>query len=246
MANPYQETKNALSYADFLDSKNGQIQQKLLFEALLDALPPPPFRVLDAASGTGWLGALLKQKNYDVLACDGSPLLVSLAKQRHPELEFSHADLLSDLPYPPGFFDAVILNMAAPDLDNLESAFKKLCGPLKTGGLLILTVPNPKLTFPVKVWKRGPLNFLLGKKPNLKDFRPYKTYKNIRRKFSGGANITSNFYTLEDYESAALSAGLTRPKITEIKSQTDSSKFDLNYQMFRYPLILMLQFVKNS
>ena len=244
MENDYQDIKNAQNYADFLDSTNGQIQQKILLKAILKSLSPSPESVLlDAACGTGWLAAELKNTFPKTYACDSSKTLIDLAKHRHSAVEFSHADILTQLPYPDGFFDSIILNMAAPDLNNLSLAVKNLTLKLKMGGNLIITAPNPYLTFPVAVWKRSLLDVLLFRKPNIKIFDNHFKSKPISREFNG-KKIDSNFYTLTDYFTAATNSCLNLINFIELKSQTDSPRFDLNYQMFRYPLILLMDFKK--
>ncbi len=244
MESAYQELKAAQIYVDFLASPNGQIQQKILEEAVLSALPDSKESViLDAACGTGWLANNLKPRYPKTYACDSSSTLIAIGKSSYPAVEFSHADLLKKLPYPAGFFDAVVLNMAGPDISNLGVAIKNLTGKIKPGGKLIMTVPNPYYSFPAAVWKRSISDILMMRKPHLKINDQYFGKQTIVREFNG-QKIASNFYTLDDYSSAAASAGLCAEKIKELKSQTDSPRFDLNYQLFRFPLILMMEFKK--
>lgn len=243
MENGYQEQKTAQNYIDFLESTNGKIQRAMLLQAIMAALPAGDVSILDAACGTGWLAAELKPRYPKIYACDSSGPLIAHGKQRYPAVEFSHCDVSAELPYPAGFFDVIILNMAGPDIADLEAAMKNLAAKIKMGGRLIMTIPNPYYTYPVAVWKKTMLDVLLGRKPRLKISDEYKTQKNITREF-GDKTIASNFYTLNDYTSAAKESGLNLNNITELKSQTDSGRFDLNYQMFRYPLILLLEFSK--
>lgn len=244
MRNDYQDLKNAQIYTDFLDSANGIIQQKILAESIIKALPASPEAlILDAACGNGWLAAQIKPSRPKTYACDSSGTLIAIGKTRFPAVEFSHADLLKELPYPPGFFDAIILNMAAPDISDLIPALKNLAIKLKPGGQLLITVPNPYYTYPAAVWKRTLNDIFLFRKPRLIIDKEYFGPTQITREFNGH-KIASNFYSLNDYFSAAASAGLTLHRFTELKSQTDSAEFDLNYQMFRYPLILLMEFKK--
>ncbi len=244
MSNGYQNPKKAQIYEDFLASTNGQIQREILTKALLSALPSSPqTAILDAASGNGWLAADLKNIYDKVYGCDGSAALISSARQRYKAVEFSHCDLCGDLPYPAGFFDAVILNMAAPDIEDLNTAVKNLTGKLKFGGKFLMTIPNPYYSYPVAVWKRSLIDVLLFRKPQLKINRSYFGPKEIQREFNG-KKIDSHFYTMSDYLGPAGNAGLGLTKIHELKSQTDGKQFDLNYEMYRFPLILMLEFKK--
>ena len=252
MENAYQDPKAAQNYIAFLDSPNGKIQRWILQDAILKALPASSdITILDAGCGIGWLADKLISDNHKTYACDSSTALINEGKSRYPKVEFSNAGLQNSLPYPDDFFDCVILNMAASDIADLAAVMKNLSAKLKTNGKLIMTIPNPFYTYPVAVWKRSPLDILLGRKPTLKIVKPYQQYKNIALSFGGdqkrqNVKIISNFYTLGDYQASASSAGFCPAKITELKSQTDSLQFDLNYQMFRYPLMLILEFSKCS
>lgn len=242
--NGYQEPETAKNYIDFLGSINGQIQQNILFAAISKTLPSSAETVmLDAACGTGWLASRLKPGYPKIHACDESLALIDYGKQHYPETKISRADLAGALPYNDGFFDVVILNMAAPDLENLDQAMKNLGAKLKINGKIIMTVPNPYLTFPIAAWKRSVFDVLLRRKPSLKIAGNYFGPKKISREFAGN-KIPSHFYTIADYLTTAKQAGLIFERLAELKSQTDSKEFDLNYQMFRYPLIWLLEFRK--
>jgi SAM-dependent methyltransferase len=244
MGNTYQDQKTAADYLAFLASANGKIQQQILFNAIAAALPPAAETViLDAGCGPGWLAGKLKSRYLKIYGCDASEYFINIAKTQNPQAEFFTADVTASLPFLDNFFDIIILNMSAPDIADLPSGLLNLSARLKKGGRLIMAVPNPYCTYPVAEWKRTPADVLLGRKPRLKINGPYLNQKNIVREFEG-KKIASNFYTLQDYLDASSRAGLTIHRLTELKSQTDSNQFDLNYQMFRYPLILLLEFKK--
>ena len=58
---PYQDPPTAIKYLDFLNSANGQIQQRVLTDAIFSCLPKnADAKILDAACGPGWLSANLK------------------------------------------------------------------------------------------------------------------------------------------------------------------------------------------
>jgi len=245
MINAYQETGTAIKYLDFLNSQNGQIQQNVLYEAILPHLPKnPTTKILDAGCGPGWLAGRLQKHFKTMEACDSSPLLIKFAKTRYPEAVFKEAGLEKPLPYPPAYFDAIILNMVGPDLQNLNPALKNISEVLKPNGKLIMTVPNPGLSFPAAVWHRSLMDRIFGRKPKLLIKNPPQGGVNINREFCPGAKIVSYYYTLNNYVQAAKNSKLEQTTIAEIKSTTDSRKFDLNYQLYRYPLLLLLEFKK--
>ncbi|MFA5990960.1 MAG: class I SAM-dependent methyltransferase [Candidatus Doudnabacteria bacterium] len=247
MLNAYQDANSAIKYLDFLNSPNGQIQQNILWQTISLRLPhDPESKILDAGCGPGWLTTKLHKLYSNIQACDSSELFIKFAKSHNTNIPFTQAGLLESLPYPENYFDTIILNMVGPDLANLDLAIKNISVVLKPGGVLIMTVPNPKYSFPAAVWKRGFLDILLRKKPKLIFQTPPPVGQKIQREFSYQGFIPSFYYTLENYQKAARSAALTQTHMEEIRSLTDSKKFDLNYQLYRYPLLLLLEFSKLS
>lgn len=243
----YQEFGPAIKYLDFLNSKNGEIQKAVLFKAINSRLPKGhKIKILDAACGNGWLSGMLKKEHFHVDAFDASEFFIQFAKSFHKDINFKVADIEKPLPYQKHAYNVVILNMVGPDIKSLRAAFKNLSLVLKPGGKLIMTIPNPKFTYPAAVWKRGILGFLLLQKPQLKLKTPPLAGEKIKREFGKNLKIDSYYYTLDSYIQNAHSAGLQLKENFAITSKTDSPDFDLNYQLFRYPLLLLLEFEKTS
>lgn len=241
----YQDLQTAFKYLEFLNSNNGEIQQQVLYRAIKQRLADNQQAIiLDAGCGPGWLCGLLKKKFDTIFACDSSEFFINFARTNYSGVDFKVASLNNSLPYQPNAFNFVILNMVAPDLSNLDGAFKNVAVVLKTGGKLLITIPNPKLTYPAAEWKRNLLDVLLLRKPKLKIKNPPNSGQKIQREFGQGVKIDSYYYTLENYITAAKYGGLKLVDTIEIKSQIDSPEFDLNYQLYRYPLILLLEFTK--
>ncbi len=240
----YQDTQTAQSYLEFLNSPNGQIQQEVLFKAIRSRLPGPGgIAILDAGCGPGWLTNKLKLEYDKVEGCDNSDYFIDFAKIRYPNIDFKLAEMDQVLPYQKHSFDFVILNMVGPDLNHLTHTFMNLSNLLKPKGKLIMTIPNPGLTYPAAVWKKSWWDGLLGRKPKLKIQSPPTPGIEIEREF-GDTKIKSHYYVLADYATKASKADLMLKATVEIKSPTDSPEFDLNYQLYRYPLLLLLEFEK--
>jgi len=91
-------------------------------------LIPPGQRVLELGSGEGDLIASLKPSKG--IGVDFSPELISRARNKHPEIEFSQQDVQElDLP---GTFDYIILSDLVNDLWDVETVFERvarLSGP---------------------------------------------------------------------------------------------------------------------
>lgn len=241
----YNDTESAKNYINFLNSLNGKVQQRVLSDAIFKCLPKDhTLSILDAACGPGWLTQTLSAAYPTIQGFDSSDELITQAKKNYPTLSFTASDISNPLPYQKESFDIVILNMAAPDISNLETAFANIFSVLKKNGHYIMTVPNPYYTYPIAVWKRSLLDVLLFRKPKLIIETPYKQAKNIVRDFGNDIKFISNFYTLGDYLDAAKKVGMQLQEVQEIKSSDDSKNFDLQYQLYRYPLFLMLEFKK--
>ncbi len=240
----YKDKIAADNYINFLNSKNGKIQTGLLFKYIKNTLNKPK-KILDAGCGSGWLLEKLKNEltETEIFACDYSNELLTIAKNNNPELNIRLLDLEENLPYEKEFFDIVIMNMVAQDTNSLEKVFQNISQILKTDGELIITIPNPYYSYPVAEWKRSIIGKILRFKPKILIKKPYHKALSINRKFSNGT-IESNFYPLETYINRARNSGLIIDDYNEIKSYEDSNDFDLKYQSFRYPLILLLKFKK--
>ncbi|HVY67373.1 MAG TPA: methyltransferase domain-containing protein [Patescibacteria group bacterium] len=242
MNGAYQDAAAAGAYLDFLASENGLIQQETLYRAIKDRLPPGPgAAILDAGCGPGWLAGRLRQDYPAVQACDASGFFINLAKNRYPNVNFQLADLAGALPYGPASFDFIILNMVGPDLADLDQTMSGLKPLLRPAGRLLLTLPNPDLAYPAGEWKRSWLDVLLRRKPKLK-LKKTAPAAAVQREFGGGRTISSRHYPLADYLAAAAKGGLHLAAKAELTSAADSPRFNLTYQLHRYPLLLLLEF----
>jgi ubiquinone/menaquinone biosynthesis C-methylase UbiE len=240
----YNSSSGAQEYINFINSENGLIEQEVLYKAVSARLnQKDPHGILDCCCGTGWLTAMLAKNFGSTQGCDASPDLIAYAKKKYPGLEFQVQDATKSLPYDKEIFTEVVVNMAAHDLENQPAAFQNIFQVLQTGGKLILTIANPYYAYPVGVWKRGIWGRLLFRKPELK-IRPYNIFRSQERKFTWGLHITPYFYPLSEQINNALQAGFTLTYFEDIKMGEDSKKFNLQYQLYRVPYMLLLEFKK--
>lgn len=117
--------------------KNPYYWQEL--HRLVATLVGPARRVLEVGCGLGDLLAALPAER--AAGIDVSPRMVRNARERHPALEFSVADVERD-PLPKGPFDAVILSDAIGHLDDIQRALERLQSVLAPGGRIIVTYYN--------------------------------------------------------------------------------------------------------
>ncbi len=242
--NPYNNSESAQGYLDFLNSKNGQIQQLILLEALLKKIGTNRnAKILDAACGSGWLAGNLATQNFKASGFDNSKALIAHAKKQFPEVNFTVADITQPLPYADNSFDTIILNMAATDLSKPETSYLHLAKTLKNDGTFLITIPNPYYAYPIGIWKRGIIGRLLRRKPKLKlRALPYNS-KELLPSWDP-KHPTSHSYSLPDHITTITKAGFQLNDLTELRTTEDSPDFNLQYQLYRYPLILLLEFKK--
>lgn len=121
-------------YAGFFGAVTGR-----LVEPLLDlARVGPGTRVLDVASGPGYVAAAAARRGATVSGVDVAEAMVARAAAEHPDIEFRRADAQS-LPFEDGAFDAVVGNFGLPHFGRPERAVAEGARVVAPGGRLALT-----------------------------------------------------------------------------------------------------------
>jgi SAM-dependent methyltransferase len=121
-------------YAGFFGAVTGR-----LVEPLLDlARVGPGTRVLDVATGPGYVAAEAARRGTTVWGVDVAEAMVARAAAEHPGVEFRRADAQS-LPFEDGAFDAVVGNFGLPHFGRPERAVAEGARVLAPGGRLALT-----------------------------------------------------------------------------------------------------------
>lgn len=94
-------------------------------------------RLLDVPAGEGALALRLKNLGYDVDCCDLYPELFKLF-----DIEIRSGNLDSRLPYDNGIFDHIVCVEGLEHIENPSNAISEFSRLLKSGGDLIVSVPN--------------------------------------------------------------------------------------------------------
>ena len=138
---------------------------------LLDAVGAAPgTRLLDVASGPGYVAAAAARRGASVVGVDFSELMVDLASKKHPDLEFLPGDA-ENLDFPDDSFDAVVMNFGMLHLARPESAIVEAHRVLRPGGRYAFTVwdsPERAVGFAVvleSIQKHGNVNVDLPEGP---------------------------------------------------------------------------------
>jgi ubiquinone/menaquinone biosynthesis C-methylase UbiE len=125
----------ASSYADHWGSLTSQV-----IEPLLDAVGVVNgTRLLDVASGPGYVAAAAARRGAKVTGVDFSAVMVEYAAEQHPDIDFREGDA-ENLPFPNATFDAVTINFGLLHLSQPEKALSEAHRVLVPGGRVGFTV----------------------------------------------------------------------------------------------------------
>jgi SAM-dependent methyltransferase len=108
--------------------------------ALLDAVDAAPgTRLLDVATGPGFIAAAAAERGATVSGLDFARAMVVEARRRHPAIEFREGDAEA-LPFDDGRFDAVVMNFGMLHLARPDAAIAEARRVLRPGGRYAFTV----------------------------------------------------------------------------------------------------------
>ncbi|MCC6472160.1 MAG: class I SAM-dependent methyltransferase [Burkholderiales bacterium] len=112
--------------------------------ALLDAADAKAgARVLDVASGPGYVAAQAAARGACVTGIDFAASMVAHARARHPGIDFRQGDAEA-LDFPDANFDAVVMNFGLLHLSRPDAALAEALRVLRPGGKAAFTVwANP-------------------------------------------------------------------------------------------------------
>jgi SAM-dependent methyltransferase len=126
--------EKAVAYERFFGVITARVAEPLLAAAAIGR----GTRVLDVATGPGWLAARAARRGASVVGVDIAEAMLARARSAHPELEFRRADAHA-LPFADAAFEAVVANFAIMHLSRPERAIAECARVLRPGGRLALT-----------------------------------------------------------------------------------------------------------
>ena len=110
---------------------------KYLTIAFIDKLPPNS-KILDLCTGTGDIAGILKRKykTANIIGVDFSKEMLSIARKKHPKIDFSYADCL-DLPFANDTFDLITISFGLRNTENYVKTVSEINRVLKKGGIFV-------------------------------------------------------------------------------------------------------------
>ncbi|HEY7558716.1 MAG TPA: class I SAM-dependent methyltransferase [Candidatus Binatia bacterium] len=96
-------------------------------------------KILDIASGPGYVAAAAATRGATVLGVDFSAAMVAHARELHPGIDFREGNA-EQLPLGSGLFDAAVMNFGILHLGNPECALAEACRVLRAGGRFAFSV----------------------------------------------------------------------------------------------------------
>jgi SAM-dependent methyltransferase len=96
-------------------------------------------KILDIASGPGYVAAAAAKRGATVLGVDFSTAMVAHAQQLHPGIDFREGNA-EQLPLGNGLFDAAVMNFGILHLGKPEQALVQACRVLRPGGRFAFSV----------------------------------------------------------------------------------------------------------
>ncbi len=119
------ETASALAHVEIHDTVVN------IFRSL------PKGTILDVPAGEGALAERLLELGFDVCCCDLYPQIFKLK-----DVDIRQGDLDSLLPYEDGMFGSIVCIEGLEHIENPANAIREFSRLLKTGGMLVISIPN--------------------------------------------------------------------------------------------------------
>jgi demethylmenaquinone methyltransferase/2-methoxy-6-polyprenyl-1,4-benzoquinol methylase len=109
----------------------------------------PGDRILDLAAGTGASSVPIEALGAHAVACDFSLGMLSVGRERHPQLSFVAGDALR-LPFADAGFDAVTISFGLRNVADVDAALHEMARVTRPGGRLVILETSAPLRQPLK------------------------------------------------------------------------------------------------
>jgi SAM-dependent methyltransferase len=147
-------------------------------------------RILDLGFGSGRHTVYFAREGFDVygidIAREGLRLTRSWLREENLRAHLKIGNIYSRLPYPDGFFDAVVSTqvMHHSKIDAIRILIKEMERVLRSKGLIFITVPKilarssetvaPRTFVPLEGLDKGLIHYIFNKSLLRKEFRDFR------------------------------------------------------------------------
>lgn len=121
------------------DQAFGSLTSQTIERLLNSAGVKKGVKIIDIASGPGYVAAAAAKRGATVLGVDFSAAMVAHAQRLHPGVEFREGDA-EQLPFGNGLFDAAVMNFGILHLGRPDLALAEACRVIRTGGRFAFSV----------------------------------------------------------------------------------------------------------
>ncbi|HXV79840.1 MAG TPA: methyltransferase domain-containing protein [Candidatus Binatia bacterium] len=127
-------------------------------------------KVIDIATGPGYVAAAAARRGAAVVGVDFSTAMIADARRRHPDVDFREGDA-EHLPFGDASFEAAVMNFGLLHLGRPDRALAEACRVLRAGGRFAFTVwakPEEAVSFGIvlgAIAKHGDPNVPLPEGP---------------------------------------------------------------------------------
>jgi ubiquinone/menaquinone biosynthesis C-methylase UbiE len=135
-------------YAKHLESPDTYHAQVILPNLVRLVGPKPGERILDIACGEGFFARALAKKGAILEGADVGAELLSIAKEKSPEIVFHHASAENLTPIPDGTFSQAIIVLAIQNIEHTDRVIASASRVLQPGGSFHIVMNHPAFRIP--------------------------------------------------------------------------------------------------
>jgi len=186
-------------------------------------------KVLDLGCGYGYYTNYFTKIGGNVIGCDGSKKMLSIAQGQYPQCVFEYADIEKPLVYPDNKYDIVFCNQVLMDIENLDKIIHEIYRITKHNGLFYMSIVHP--AFYDGEWGKDETGFRKNKimERYLSEYFFYNEHWGKTKHFHR---------TISKYLNTIIDSGFILTSINEPKSYDGIKKSS------EFPLFLFAEFKK--
>jgi Methylase involved in ubiquinone/menaquinone biosynthesis len=186
-------------------------------------------KVLDLGCGYGYYSDYFRTIGGNVVGCDGSKEMLSIARDQYPLCAFEYADFGKPLVYSDNEYDIVFCNQVLMDIENLNQLIREIYRITKQNGIFYMSIVHP--AFYDCEWDIDQTGF--RKRKIMERYLSEYSFDNEHW------GKTKHFHrTVSKYLNTIIGSGFTLVCIDEPKSYDGKTKSD------EFPLFLFAEFRK--